>query len=88
MSARPAWIPSRTITIVVSAYNQGSARMVRVTGPTGEAGMAPLDAHDWKAMVSWAIDVASGELGVALGSLDEECDVIIKARAGNGAGCP
>ena len=85
MSVRPVWSPSRTITIVVSAYNEGQARMVRVSGPSGEAGMAPLDAYDWKAMVSWAIDTASGELGVALGSLDEECSAVIRASR---PGCP
>ena len=72
MSVNPRWVPSRTISVTVSVYNSGRARMVRVTGPSGEAGMAPMNPRDWQQMIGWASDVILGELGVALGQLDEE----------------
>ncbi len=72
MSVNAVWIPSRTISVTVSVYNSGRARMVRITGPSGEAGMAPHDVHDWPRMISWVQDVVAGELGVALGQLDRE----------------
>ncbi len=82
MSVRPIWNPSRTITITVSSYNSGQARMVRIAGPTGEAGMAPVDPKDWKGMISWALDIAAGEMGVALGELDSGVGLIERLRSG------
>ena len=81
MAAGAIWIPSRTLTITVSAYNSGTARMVRISGPSGEAGMAPYDPRNWESMLSWVADVVAGELAVALGQLDHEAQAAMR-RAG------
>jgi len=72
--ARPEtlWIPAIGVTVTVSAYNDGAGRMIRVAGPSGEAGMAPLRAHDHDGMARWALARIEDELREAMKIVDEE----------------
>jgi hypothetical protein len=81
MAVDAIWIPARSLTITVAAYNSGTARMVRISGPSGEAGMAPGDPRDWEGMIAWVSDLVAGELAVALGQLDHDAKAAMR-RAG------
>ncbi len=76
--AEAIWIRARTINVTLSVYNFGRARMVRVTGPSGEAGMAPYNLDDHKATVEWVTEAVQEQLHIALEELDEEAKKLLQ----------
>ncbi len=77
MSVRPDWCPGAKITILVQRTAEKAPYVVTLEGPTGSCSSVHTE---WKSVISWTNDVVAGELGVAMGRIDEQLEKPVRAE--------